>query len=336
MELTKIRNSNLIIFGIPLLLIAFLVLFSYTAFFDRHSAQLSIALTLDFILTIPILYLFLIRKSNIDKKTVVPFFIGGIIIATFVIPQENQGLLETVKTWVVPLVEITVITLIVLNVRKALEIYKVKKENSFDLLTNIRATCTTVFPKHFANFLAIEITSFYYGFIHWKKIKPTKNEFTYHKNTGSQSLLIAVIILIAIETVAFHALLNRWSATAAWILTGISIYSAFQIFGFLRSLSKRPIIIERDILKLYYGIMGETTIEINNIAAIELTSKPFDSDQKVTYLSFLGEAEGHNIVIHLNKENTLIGLYGTKKKYRSIALFIDEKEKFKNTLETKI
>ena len=177
----------------------------------------------------------LIRKSSIDKKTVVPLFILGIVIASFIIPKENQGLLSTIKTWIVPIVEITVFVLIIMNIRKATKIYKQKKEQSFDLVTIVRETCASIFPKKAAGFLSVEILSFYYGFIHWRQVKLKENEFTYHKNTGTQVLLIAVIFLIGIETVAFHALLIKYNSIAAWILTGLSIYSAFQVFGFLKS-----------------------------------------------------------------------------------------------------
>ncbi len=331
---TKTRNSNLIIFGIPLLLFASLILLGYSQVFKLNVSQLSVAATLDLVFTIPIIYFFLIRKTTIDNKTVVPFFILGIVIASFIIPTENQGLLSTIKTWIVPIVEITVFTLIIINIRKATKIYKEKKEQSFDLVTIIRETCASVFPKKTAGFLSVEILSFYYGFIHWKKVRLKENEFTYHKNTGTQVLLVAVIFLIAIETIAFHALLNKWNAIAAWILTGISIYSAFQVFGFLKSISKRPMIIDSGILKLRYGIMGEVDINIDDIKSIEMTNKSFDKEDSMSaYLSFFGDSEGHNIVLTLKTEYTLIGVYGIRKKFTKIAMFIDEKIAFKDRLE---
>jgi len=113
------------------------------------------------------------------------------------------------------------------------------------------------------------------------------------------------------------------------------MYSAFQIFGFLRSLSKRPIMIKENILELRYGIMCESDIEIQNIDTVELTTKAFEPNDTTAYLSFLGSTEGHNMIIHLKKENTLIGLYGKKKKFKSVALFIDKKQEFKTALETK-
>jgi len=337
MNLTKTQHNWFLILGVPFLLIVSLILLTKSEVFHLNVSQLSIATTLDLVFTIPLVYFFLIRKSKIDKKTVVPFFILGIALATFVIPKAQQGLLSVIKTWIVPIVEIGVVTLIILNIRKAIKIYKTKKEQSFDIVSIIRITCTDIFPKKVASFLSLEILAFYYGFIHWKKIKLRDNEFTYHKNTGSQVLFVAIIFLIAIETVAFHVLLNKWSSIAAWILTGISIYSAFQIFGFLKSISKRPTIIDSDNLKLRYGIMSEVDIEIDDIKSIEMTTASFDKDDKaITYLSLLGDSEGHNIILTLKKPYTLNGVYGIRKEFQKIALFIDDKNKFQKVLENKI
>ncbi len=337
MNYIKNKTNYVIIFGIPFALLISLILLSYFETLRLHTSLMSMATTLDFVFTVPLVYYFLIRKTTINKKTVVPFFIIGIVIASFVIPQEQQGLLSSIKTWVVPIVEIGVATLIILNIRKAVKIYKEKKGQSVDIVAIIRETCTDVFPKKVAGFLSIEILTLYYGFIHWKKMKFKENEFTYHKKTGSQTLFVAIIFLIAIETVAFHALLYKWSTIAAWILTGLSIYSGFQIFGFLKSLSKRPIVINSDVLKLRYGIMGEVDIDICDIDRVEISSQSIDKqDKEITYLSFLGDSEGHNIIVHLKKEYTLMGIYGIRKKFQKIALFLDEKQTFCNQLENLI
>jgi len=329
-------NSPVITFSIPVILISFLVFLAQSTTFNSYQQTLSNAIIIDLLLTVPFVYFLLIRKKNIPKTTVVPLFILGIVIASHIIPKENQSFLDIAKTWLIPLVEISVLSLVGFKVYKTIQLYKVKKGVNTDFFTVVKNVCNEIVPKKLAIPMATEIGIIYYGFIHWKKIKLKENEFTYHKNTGSQMLLVTVIFLIVIETVAFHALLNKWSSIAAWMLTGLSIYSSFQIFGFLRSLNKRPIIIERRMLKLRYGIMCETDIEIKNIDSIELTTQSFDQGKEIKYLSFLGESEGHNIVIHLKKENTLIGLYGMNKKFKSIALFVDEKAKFKLLLENKL
>jgi len=334
MNYTRIRDSKLFMFGVPLFLMFSVVLLSFTKTFKLNTSQLANAAILDLVLTIPLIYFLLIRKSKIDNKTVIRFLILGMVIATFIIPKENQFLLEKIKIWVLPVVELMVLTFIIFGIKKAVKTYKNTKETSFDFLTVVRTTCFSLFPKAFANFLAIEFTAFYYGFMHWRKINLKKNEFTYHKNTATQTTLGALIFLIPIETMILHILIVKWNPTVAWVLTIISIYSGFQIFGFLKSLSKRPTVISKDTLKLRYGILSETNIEIQDIEFIETTSKEIEQNECLKYLSPLGSMEGHNLIIHLKRENILTGLYGTKKKFKSIAVHIDEKNEFKKNIES--
>jgi len=334
MSYAKIRDSKLFLVGIPLFLMFSVILFSFTKTFKLYGSHLANAVILDLVLTIPLIYFLLIRKSKIDNKTVIRFFILGMVIATFIIPKENQFLLEKIKVWVLPVVELIVLIYVIFGIKKAIKTYRNTKETTFDLLTIVRNMCFSLFPKSFANFLAIEFAAFYYGFIHWKNIDLKNNEFTYHKNTGTQATLGAFIFLILVETAILHILIVNWNPIIAWVLTIISIYSGFQIFGFLKSLSKRPIVISKDTLKLRYGILCETIIDIQDIESIENTSKEIEQNKHLKHLSPIGSMEGHNLIIHLKKENILTGLYGIKKKFKSIALHIDEKNEFKKNLES--
>ena len=158
------------------------------------------------------------------------------------------------------------------------------------------------------------------------KRKLNENEFSYHKDSGTISLLIAIIFIVAIETVVLHILLQKWNVTVAWILTFLSIYSGIQLLGFLKSMSKRPILIKDDKLYLKYGIMKETTIDLKSIDSIEISSKDIELNKETRKISFLGELESHNIIIRLKKENELTGLYGMKRKYKNLVLHVDKKK----------
>ena len=79
--------------------------------------------------------------------------------------------------------------------------------------------------------------------------------------------------------------------------------------------------------------MTEATIAIKDIERIEISSKDIELDKETRKLSFLGELESHNIILHLKEENTLIGLYGIQRKFKRLVLFVDEKGAFKNQLQ---
>ncbi|MDY8135066.1 hypothetical protein [Aquimarina sp. 2201CG5-10] len=329
-------SSNLLVFGIPLLIIASMILITQSKIFATNPNTLSIGITIDLLFTAPLVYFLLIRKKKIPKTTIVPLFVLGIIITSFIIPKENQSLLNWVKTWVFPLVEIGVATFIFYKVRQTLKLYKNHSNQQADFFTALQNTCKEILPKRIATLLAMELAVFYYGFISWKKRITTKNEFTYHKNSGTIGLFIALIGIIGIETYVLHILLAKWSIIAAWIASGLSIYSGIQILGFLKSITKRPISIENEKLYLRYGILSETTIDISAIQSIELSSKDIELTAETRKLSPLGDLESHNTIITLKEENTLNGLYGIKKTYKQLALFIDNKEEFKSFVEHQI
>lgn len=260
----------------------------------------------------------------------------GVVLATFIIPKAHQQTLNSFKTWVLPVIEIAILSFIIYKVSKAIKYYKSETQVYADFYTLLKKTCNSILPNVPAHLAATELSVIYYGFINWKKTKLKNNEFTHHKTSGTVSLLVALLFIIAIETVTLHFILSKWSSIIAWILTGLSIYTGLQIFGFLKSMSKRPLIVDNDELWLRYGIMSETKIPLHKIDTIELSSKSYGEDKYFKKLSILGDLESHNIVIHLKEEQLLHGLYGIKKPYKILALYADDKEAFVDLVKSKI
>jgi len=325
-------RKTAIVFGVPLLLIGIMVLISKSSVFIANPESLSVGITFDLLLTLPLIYFFLVRKTSIPNITVIPLLIGGMVLCSLILPPENQYYLNLFKTWILPVVELTILSFVIFNVLKAVKYYKQNKTESFDFFTTLKNTCYEILPRGVVIPVVTEIAVFYYGFIYWKKRKLKENEFSYHKDSGTITLLIAIIFIVAIETVVLHILLAKWSSIAAWILTFLSIYSGIQIFGFLKSMFKRPIAIENSRLYLRYGIMTETTIDLKDIDSIEISSKEILVDKETRKLSIFGELEAHNIIIRLKTENEIMGLYGLKRKYRNLACYVDDKMEFKNQI----
>ena len=332
MNKTLSLPNSLRSFAIPLALFAGLVVLIQSPFFETNAA-LPLAVTVDLLLTVPVVYLLLIRKTAAPKTTVVPVMVVGLLLGSYFLPPADQTYLTLFKTWALPVVELGVLAFVAYTFRTVAKEIRVRNAQAPDFFTALREACFKVLPKPVAMLFATEVAVFYYGFVCWKQRKLQKNEFTYHRSSGTVALLAVVVFLVGIETFVLHLLLTRWSELAAWAFTGLGIYSAVQLFGFLRSMIKRPIAIEQSQLNLRYGIMGETTIRLNDIISIELSSKEIVFDQETRKLSFLGQLEPHNVVIRLEHENVLHGLYGTKKVYQTIALHIDDAARFKEQLE---
>lgn len=314
------------------MLLLVLVLLMTSSYLNGNDT-LSLAITTDLLLTVPLVYFFTIRKTKIPKTTVIPVMILGLAIGYYFLPAENHNYLDLFKSYALPFVELFVLTFVVLKVRKTVKTYQRLKTATPDFFDTLKRVCSELFPKRMVPFIALEISIFYYGFINWKKRTLSSNEFSYHKKSTTQSLMIALIMIIGIETVWLHIVLTKWNPIVAWILTGLSVYSAFQVFGFARALSKRPITLDENALNLRYSIMSETQIPYADIESVELSKSDLEKDKLTRTLSPLGELESHNVIIRLKKENTLSGLYGSKKPFTTLGLHIDEANTFKEKLE---
>lgn len=332
MNRSLILNKNIILLGIPLGLFGILILL-IQSFFPSGSATLSLAITVDLLLTIPLVYFLLIRKSTIPTTTVIPVMIAGLLIGSYFLPKEDQIYLALFKTWALPILEVSILAFVIIKVRSAVRGYKKVKGHSPDFFSALKSTCYEILPSKLVLPFATEIAVIYYGFINWKALEPQSNEFTYHKKSGTPALLGVLIFMIVIETFTLHLLLASWNPIVAWIMTGLSTYTAIQVWGFVKSLSKRPITINKSSLTLRYGILYETEILFSDIEAIKLSKRPLEKNELAGTLSPLGDLESHNMIIHLNREHELAGFYGMKKKFKILGFHVDEPVKFKKKVD---
>lgn len=350
-------NRDLLLLSIPLFLLGMLIYLIHSPYFLPQSDNLTLGISIDFVITIPVIYFLVIRKTKIPNFTAITLMIVGLFIGLSVLPKENQAYLQLFKNYFFPFVELGILGIVLWKIRTAVQKYKSVAAEvrgdaatvSFDFFTVLKNSCEEILPKLPASLLATEIAVVYYSILNWKKKEiDALKEFTYHKNSGTVGLLGALVFIIAIETIAIHLLLAQWNNIVAWILTALSIYTGFQLLAFAKSFSKRPILIENGILYLRYGIMSETEIQIENIESIKLSEKPLeeliekeaedDTEKAKLYqkLSPLGNLEAHNIILRLKNKEKLKQLYGINKDFEILALHVDDKANFKEKIEQMI
>lgn len=321
-------------FGIPLLIILFLAILPKTQAFQGAPADMSMAILLDLLITVPIVYFFVIRKTKIPKFTVIYPFLIGILIAGFIIPIEYQALLSKVKFIAVPLIEVGLVSTLIYKIVQLNKSFKQQTNNENDFYDNLLIACNEIFAGRIGRVLATEIAVFYYLFSTKKKTAIHENEFTYFKKNGIKTVLIVILFVLLIELFAMHLLLAKWNETVAWVVTLLSVYAMFQILSILKSFNKRLLSINyhTKTLHLRYGFASQTSIPFECIERIEKTSKTLEEKEHLK-LSVFDMLDAHNIIIYLNQKQTIDRIYGIQKPYKSIALFVDDKELFVSKIE---
>jgi len=337
MKNTTVNITKFLPITIPFIMILSLILIIKSSFFSENPQILSNAITIDLLLIVPLVYFLIIRKRKIPKITVVTMFVLGVILLSVFLPKENQTLLDGVKTYFIPLLELGIFSFLVYKTTQISKAYK-KEKKSQDFYSTLKLAAAQVFPKKIALILVTEISVIYYGFIKWKSPKLASHEFSYHKKNALISILAGFTLIIIAETVGLHSFLVKWNLIVGWIVSFLSAYTALQFFALTKSVMMRPITIdaENKLLHLRYGYFTEMSIPTEEIEKIEFSTKDLPEDKSVLTFSPLGGIGEHNIILHLKGEMKFSGIYGIKRKAKSLAIFIDDKERFKKLLEESV
>lgn len=323
-------------FFLPLLVILSSVFIVVSGIFWQQPDALAIGVTYDLVLTAPLLYLFLIRNKKIPKITVVSFFIGGLLLATFLLPDTYHFHLDLVWTYLFPLVELSLLSLVLYKTSQAIRSLR-KNKGTADFLTLLQATTEKVLGnRRVALVLSTELAVVYYSLFSWRKRLPQQaSQFSYHRQNGAPAVYSVIIFLLLIETAALHFVAALWSPLFAWILTISSLHVCLQLFGHLRAMHLRPIALGHQRLYVRNGLMGDTEIFFDNIKSVGFVKQA--PDNKNTYhLSFLKMLEPYNLAIRLKEPVVVLGMYGIRKTCTTLLLNIDQKEIFKEKLDKNI
>ncbi len=332
-----LKKNNLLTFGLPLLIILFSVYLATSSFLVKYP-DLAIGITYDLTLMAPLVYFLLIRKQHIPKITVVPVFVLGVVIASLLLPERQQFHLDLIKDFVLPIVELTVLSVIIYKVYRATKSYQAHAVDGQDFYTTIKKSALETLEKpRLASVFASEIAMVYYSLFAWKRKKIGENDFTNYKENGVLSIFGGIIFIVLAETFVLHKVLIDWNAIVTWILTGTSIYTLLQIFAHAKAMTKRPVTLTKETLFLRYGLFADTAIDLTNIDRIEITDKNIEDETLVVdKLALVKEMEGHNIAIHFKEKQRIQKIYGITKECDVLLAQIDGKGDLIDQVEANI
>ena len=318
----KITLSQYYLFLLPLSALLIVVGIMYTLPLDSF---LALGVTIDLVVTIPLLYLLAIHSHKISKKTVVPVLILGVLLGGWLLPIEQQAYLTNIKHYFLPVLELGVLSNILYKVYQAKQLYQQGGEDDF--YSRLLQVTQGLLPKRYHHLVAAELSVPYYCFWVWRVPKLKDTAFTYHRKSGSIALLGAFLMILVVETLALHLIVHLWSPLVAWILTLFSLYTLLQIISLMKSMAHRPILLTTDTLYLRYGTLGGLTTAIDNIQQVT----PYKRDQhkkELPRLAALGNLETPNVYLAFETPVKLVGAFGVVTEVTELLLFVDEQDRF--------
>ncbi|WP_433945159.1 hypothetical protein [Paenibacillus sp. SN-8-1] len=325
------RNNMSYFIGVSLFIILFDLVVVKSLLAKKDDQLLSIAVTLDFVVVIPLLLYFLVyRKRNKKFIAVLPYALIGYIALALTLPGTSQGTLEIVKYTLIPIelmflcYEIYKVYQIAVNFRRNFT------AGSHPIETLRRSLEATFKGPKITSLLVHDASVFYYALLSWRKkpyLRNGSSSFSYHTKSSWLITILMLSKVLIIEGVCVHLLLMQWSHIAAWVLSLGNIYIIVLFIADYRAMRLNPILVSQQDIRIQYGIQMSSYMDIDNIESVSVikSGELAQKDLKASIMPLIIEP---NVLIRLKSKITVIHLFGKRQIVDQVYLFLDNPHEF--------
>ena len=292
----------------------------------------------DFVVTFPALYYFIIvRPLKVSVKRML--FVVSICcgFAYMILPQHQREYILQIRK-LTAVAELIFIIYAVTQFNKLRRAYKTHQLIFADPVYNLRAAMAEIMGESAGvKIIASEFAVLRYGLFFWKKERSSLKEstaFSTHKEFGYVAIWCVLLFAMAVEIVAFHFLLMKWSHTAAVVVTILSLYGIIFFVADLSAVIKRKVLINNSQLVLRTGLRWRVCTGLNNIG--EVTKITYDHHSADAFFKGGISKRSGNLLITFKQPVQVDKLYGASKQTSAILMNVDDFELFAEAVKREI
>jgi hypothetical protein len=289
----------------------------------------------------PLLYWFLVvRGAKVSGVTVIPVISLGLVSAGALLPEGHREFARYGRLALAP-AELAFGWWAVQRARLAMKRAQSGdgQGGNADFFDHLRSALRSALRVPLmADAVAFELALLYYALFSWRAkphIPAGARAFTAHKKSGVTALLMVAAFMTVVETSIVHLVVQRWSTTAAWIVTALSIYGVLWIIGFMQAIRLRPILLTPTSLLVRLGMLSSVEVPYESIASITPAKYPFPDRRAPGYLRAM-LAGDLQFLIELRVPRRATGAYGRTREISLIGLCVDEPSEFRGELESRL
>lgn len=284
------------------------------------------ALTVDLALGVPLLYwLLLVRGRGWPRFSVVPVFLASLAGAAAVLPDDHQGALAALE-WLAAPAELLLVGYLLIRALASARRLRAAGAGG-DVFEGLREGAREVLgSRAVAEVLAFEVAILHYALFAWRSapdVAGARTVLGHHRRVGYGAVLVGLMLAMAVEIVPVHLLLSLWSPTAAWVLTGLSLYGFLWLIGDYRALRLRPSVVRGDVLELRLGLRWNARVPLASIRAVRRTGARPPARSTPGYLEAVVLGEPRHL-IELAEPVEVLGPYGWRKRARLLGIRVDD------------
>ncbi len=293
---------------------------------------LAAALTFDLVVLVPLLfYGLVVRWQGWSWITVVPVFVGSMLVAHQLIPADHQAALHLLGYLAAP-IELLVLGVLGHRAYRIAQQLRTRSANA-DLLEAMMAGVREVIPVPWAaNVVAYELSVFAYALTGWRRATPQGAPcFSSHRRSSYGVVVTAILVAACVEMVAVHVLVQQWSAVAAWVLTGLSAYGMLWGLAEIQAARLRPITVGSEGVVVRSGLRWTIHVPFSAIDAV-WRAHEYPLPRKTTHLLNVTPLGAPQYLLTLTEPVVAHGLYGYQKTISRLQFAVDAPDAFEASL----
>ncbi|MBI2847211.1 MAG: hypothetical protein HYX82_04945 [Chloroflexi bacterium] len=281
-----------------------------------------------------------VSPNSKKAKSIWRWLLLALIIAEVVLVRLR---FMDIRTAIGVVVAIEALLLIVgfRQVAVAVHRYRRDRKASIDVWVAMENGMEVFLPGKLAKALASEL-KLWYCLGKWllRRAHPGENDFTYHRKSILGPFLIVLLFTTPVELLLIELLLP-W-AWLRWFLLISAMYLFFWVCGLYASMVTLPYRLDRDGIRISYGILAQAEIAYNNILRVEMNSRKthqrgdglkVKTDEDAAYVAVGGKT---NVSLHLKKPQALQGWLGPTSSVTNVHLAADEPSRLIQELERRV
>ncbi len=188
-----------------------------------------------------------------------------------------------------------------------------------------------------------EFTILYYGLFGWRKedaIADNNRTFTCYKECGLGAFVVAIVLLILLESPLIHLLLMHRSTWLTYLHSLLVVYGIVWLLGDYQAFKKKLISVSPETVQITLGMRRSFSIQRSNIhhaqlgqprelnTLITVQKGQFETKRKLPgYNSFAALGEP-NLHIVLKNPISIKGKFGQQLILNRIGLSVDQADQF--------
>lgn len=287
-------------------------------------------MTFDLVVLLPLLWLWLgVRRGGAPAVSTVPVAVGGWLVAKALLPDAGEAWLDA-AAGLAPVVEVGLLAYLGLRMRRVVRGYRRTVE--VDPVLRMRAAVGRALGRNTATrLLADEVTTLRY------LVRPPgtpppdgTRAFTCHRRSGWGGMVFALCLAVGIEVVAVHALVARWSAGGAWVLTGLSLYGLLWLVADWRASRARPHLLDGDRLLVRAGLRWTASVPLATVRGVRRL--PAGEDLRGEGELSTATPGASPVVLELSRPVTVDGPFGVSRQVTRLGLAVDDPDRLAEAL----